>query len=64
MCSKGFLKIQLFLRYFVEKFQNIYWEKYTFQWHLPEICTYFSKYYNNFPWQKYAKQSRCYKQRN
>ena len=33
MCSKGFLKIQLFHRYFkkdfVEKFQNAYWEKYT-----------------------------------
>ena len=56
MCRKGFLKIQLFLRYFVEKFQNIYWEKYTFQWHLPEICAYFSKYFNNFPRQKYAKQ--------
>ena len=41
MCSKGFLKIQLFHRYFkkdfVEKFQNAYWEKYTFQWHLSEI---------------------------
>ena len=27
---------QVLLKDFVETFQNAYWEKYTFQWHLPD----------------------------
>ena len=43
MCSKGFSKIlQLRLQNFAQTFQNAYWDKYTFQWHLPEIYGYFS----------------------
>ena len=67
---KGFLKIQLFHRYFekifAETFQNACWEKYTFQWHLSESYSYFLWDCNNFPWQKYTKQyfSWCYKHRN
>ena len=41
MCSKGFLKIQLFHSYFLKDFtktfQNAYWEKYTFPWHMYEM---------------------------
>ena len=60
MCSKGFLKIQLFHRYF-EKIlpkqnNNAYWEKYNFQWYLCEIYGNFLWDYNNFPWQKCIKQ--------
>ena len=40
MCSKNF-KVSTFsqalIKDFDETFQNAYWEKYTFQWHLPEI---------------------------
>ena len=32
---------QLLLKDFAETFQNAYWEKYIFQWHLPEIDGYF-----------------------
>ena len=32
---------QVLLKDFAETFQKAYWEKYTFQWHLPEIYGYF-----------------------
>ena len=31
---------QVLLKNFAEIFQNSYWEKYTFHWHLPEIYGY------------------------
>ena len=39
ICSKGFLKIYFFPKYFqniLPKFQNACWEKYTFQWYLSD----------------------------